>query len=476
MENGFNKFKKKIMLEVLINSIIFGFSLGLATFAIPFLYIKINKIDFNIIYLILIGLVMSLLMFTICYLIIKPSKKKIAIRVDRELNLNEKVQTMVEYENKDGFIVKVQREDTLSILSNTSIKTLSMKISVFLIVLLILACSVCVTALAIPSENEGSGEIPEIEDPDYDVDDWTLKALHDLIEYVEKAEFDGGLKTLYLDKLNALLNEVKDYEKFSEMVDSVTKVIYFVEVELDKLNTSNEIYKVLIESESLQVDLLAGQIYFLNPEKVKLALEGFIILINGNKDAIVELANNKFASLLTESSIDNNDPLYKTVLDFANEIDKCRDREDVNNSVINVVNKSIDPIVSSVIDQKANSDVCEYIVDALISIFGLEEILEDEFGSNSSDGKEDEEDEDIKLPTTGQGGLGTGELEVGSDDLIFDIEEGIVKYGEVIERYYGDIIGKLQEGTISEELRTYFNKYFDELFGDIQADDESLGE
>ena len=47
---------------------------------------------------------------------------------------------------------------------------------------------------------------------------------------------------------------------------------------------------------------------------------------------------------------------------------------------------------------------------------------------------------------------------------VFDPEEGTVKYGDVITNYYGEIIGKLNDGTIPEEYREYLEQYFDIIY------------
>ena len=43
MQDSFNKFKKKVLLEVLIKTITIGLSLGIISFSAPLLYFKINK-------------------------------------------------------------------------------------------------------------------------------------------------------------------------------------------------------------------------------------------------------------------------------------------------------------------------------------------------------------------------------------------------------------------------------------------------
>lgn len=60
---SFNKFKKKIMLELLLKSIFISFSVGLFVFSLPLIYIKVKGIEFNIIYLILISIGTLLITF-----------------------------------------------------------------------------------------------------------------------------------------------------------------------------------------------------------------------------------------------------------------------------------------------------------------------------------------------------------------------------------------------------------------------------
>ena len=70
------------------------------------------------------------------------------------------------------------------------------------------------------------------------------------------------------------------------------------------------------------------------------------------------------------------------------------------------------------------------------------------------------------------GGLGSGDVLFGSDDAFFDPEKGIVEYGDVITIYYGEILGKLNEGTLDESLREYFEYYYDMLLGDDKINEE----
>lgn len=473
MKESFVKFKKKVLLEVLIKCIVSSLSLGLIAFSAPYIYIKVNKIEINILYLILVAVGLMLITFGIMFLILKPNDKKVAKILDKKLGLNEKVQTMIEYENQDGLIINLQRENTLSILSNTSIKKLTMKFSVFFFGLIIIAMSLCITAFALPSNNSNNidGDI-EIIDPNYELDNWTIKALEDLIEFVDKSNINSGLKTNYIGYLKQLILELGESTKESEMKQEVLGVITLVKKDLDIVNTSNEIYTVLKEAQYSFILTIANQINKLDLEQLNHALDGFIIAINGTATAIPEVDDN-FGQLLKKSNLDKQDEACIALMNLADSIVECISSSDVTEAVNEAVNKHKEPIISAFAKQRENSDVSYYVIDTLHEIFGIPKdtsVVNPDYNPGNGNQTNDDYGDD-KLPEGDQtGGLGTGEVLFGSNDSFFDPEDGRVVYGEVLAKYQNDILGKLDEGIISEELKEYFEFYYDILIGTL--DDE----
>ena len=53
-----------------------------------------------------------------------------------------------------------------------------------------------------------------------------------------------------------------------------------------------------------------------------------------------------------------------------------------------------------------------------------------------------------------------------------DIQFFDVVYGDVITDYYGDIDGKFKDDKIPEDLKDFFNHYYDILFGDLEDNKE----
>ena len=226
MSESFNKFKNKILLEVIIKALSIGLASGLIAFSIPWLIIKLLRADFNVLYLVLIGIAVFVLVSGLFLIIKIPTNKKAAKRIDNELSLNEKVQTMIEYEDDNSYMATLQREDTLRILSNISIKKISMRFSLFFFILIGFACAVTVTALAIPKYDEPT-DIPDddYDDPIYDLDDWTIRAIRDIIEVVQNSTIVESLKIEYVAELNELITKLESSTKESQMKEHVLKTI-----------------------------------------------------------------------------------------------------------------------------------------------------------------------------------------------------------------------------------------------------------
>ncbi len=470
MEKIFEKFKRKIILEVFLKCLIISSSLGILSFSIPYLIIKLSKIKFNVLYLIIIGLGVFFALFTVLFLILKPNDKKAAKKIDNRLGLAEKVQTMIEFKDEEGLIINKQRENTNNILKSISLKRLTMRFSAILFVIFGLSITVCITAISIPKEEE-----IVIIDPDYNVDDWTLIALKDLIKYVEESSLQEDLKTYDIEKLNTLVEQIKQSDKESEMKTAVLTVIEDITLKLDIINTNNEIFEVLKVSNYALVTTLAFKINDLDIDAINNAIDGFITTIGGSSEAITFL-DIEFGQLLKASNINKEDELYRVLVDFNDKLLVTKNSSDIFTEVCNVVSLEKEKILNSAVNQKMNESITNYIISQLRYIFSL---YEDDPNNNTGEGSQDvthekpEKPENNTPPQDGDfsGGYGTGEIIFGSDDSFFDPEKGKVEFSDVISKYQNDILGRLEEGKIPEELKEYFEYYYDILFG-IKEDEE----
>ena len=473
MEN-FNKFKNKIVLEILLKCIVTGFSVGLIVFSIPLIYIKVKGIEFNVIYLVLIALGVMLLIVGLGYLIFKPNKVRIAKRLDKEFKMNEKVQTMVEFENEEGFMIELQRQNTLNILSDISVKSLSMRFSIVLLILLVISCACGVTAFALPSHED----LPTVETPEptYEVDDWTILAIKNIIDKVKTSTAEDKLKTKYISMLEELIIELDtNIDKESQMKAYVIELIDDILLELDKVNTNNEVFFILKDSDNSLITSLAVDINLLDVNDIRNHIINISALINGSAEAVTEF-NNDFGAVLKASNLDKNDELFKTLYKLAEDLYATRNSDNVRTAVEEVINKNIDSIMNVIELQAENYRIAHYIEFELNSIFGLENNETDSSGDEEDDEQQknpyEDEDKDKDENINNSGGLGTGDVLFGSNDQFFDPDKGVVEYGDVITGYYGEILGKLNEGLLDENLREYFEYYYNMLLGNDKLDEE----
>lgn len=476
MNESFNKFRKKILIESLIKSLIISISLSVIAFSGPKLIVhfgKLNVGEFFVLWLILISVWVLLLSFGLSFLILFPRKLKTAKRLDKELNLNQKVQTMIEFEKEESPMINLQREDTLNILSNISIKKLAMKFSIFIFVLLGFACALGVTVVAVENYEKPSTPIIEPEKPTYNLDNWTVRALLDLIEVVEKSNVQADLKQPVIKDLENLLDVLETVEYESEMVDEVNSVIKDIDHRLDVANSANEIFTELKSSESPIVRELVTQINAFNITNVNNTVENFYVYLCGDSSTITEAIlaiDSDFRLLITKSNLNQEDPLVSELLKFANALSDSTD----SSGISNVINSHKDNIVNLVKLQTENKNIMTFVIDQLRIIFGL----------HSNNSGEEDGSGDVNNPTItpidppkideneNQGGYGTGEPLFGSDDIMFDIEKGSVEYGEVINKYYGELVGMFNDGTIPEEYKEVFEKYFNTLYGLIEEENK----
>jgi hypothetical protein len=101
----------------------------------------------------------------------------------------------------------------------------------------------------------------------------------------------------------------------------------------------------------------------------------------------------------------------------------------------------------------------------LLEIFGLS--VQDLPGQEQGEGPQtpgDYEDDDDDQTIT-DGGMGSGELILGSQDVIYDPNsDQYVKYSEVIHIYNAIFLEKKVDGALGEEIAALIESYFAALF------------
>jgi hypothetical protein len=117
----------------------------------------------------------------------------------------------------------------------------------------------------------------------------------------------------------------------------------------------------------------------------------------------------------------------------------------------------------------------EDVVQTLCNLFGISKSeLAPDVSTLPDDSDRDPEDSgdlddgEVEEPDgpIGSGGLGTGDVIYGSNDLIFDPDKNAhVPYGDVINDYFAKANEQITDGRVSEEISDAAEEYFGTLFG-----------
>ena len=87
MGKGFSKFKRKLRVGAVLRAVIFGLSLGLVTVSVMWLVAKLSAVEPDFIGYSLYGGIAAAAGLLAMLLILLPTKKRIARRVDQHLRL-----------------------------------------------------------------------------------------------------------------------------------------------------------------------------------------------------------------------------------------------------------------------------------------------------------------------------------------------------------------------------------------------------
>lgn len=468
MGNGFLKFQKKIRANTLLMAVVFGVACGLLTASAILLVQKLFATPNLVLYL-GCGLGVAALTGGILYFINRPTNKRIAKRLDHDLQLHEKVQTMIEFQNEQGDMIALQRMDTDRILEETSLKQLKSKHIWRHFIVPVISCIMLVTAILVPVAGAMK---PPVDDDGFVFTPWQEQALLDLIEKVNASNMEETPKRDVVTSLEELLVTLKQATKESEMHTEVVDTITEIYTVVEQHNSYDVFGKNMMISTNVVVSKLGTAISTLDAEAMTQCLTEAAANTK-DKVSATTLASG-LETVLAQVSVGEDDVLMQTMTSFIKDL-KAAQTADAISNVFQTAGDSLD---NALLKQQNNEDVREDTIFRLMEIFGildselpvniLTDLTSKDLGEGGSEGKEDDEDQTIHA-----GGLGSGEMVYGSDDMIYDPQlDRYVTYGEVINGYYAIITEQLVDGNISAEHEQILTDYFSYLF-DSTAEDEN---
>lgn len=328
---GFARFKKKLLREHRIKSLLFGVAGGLAGAAISIAACRFANPS-AMVYAAPIATAAGLAAaFAAAYFIKKPTDKKIAARLDKELNLQEKVSTRVEFEGKDGVILNKQREDATVKLDEKPVKAVQRKLASVTIPVLVVAAGLFAGSFFMPNIAQFPSHIKDsINGSNIDSVDSAVRVI---ASSAKKNIDDIDPDTDVNDKIDQIIDRVQndldgetDENKRNDIVengkDDIDKIV-------DDANSKDEIGDELVNSDDDALKLLGEAIKEGDEDKITVALGLLKTELNelsGQKlvDKLHAIAA-EIRKALENSQIPEGDPLRDALKKLADEFDKEAD-------------------------------------------------------------------------------------------------------------------------------------------------------
>ena len=480
MSKGFLKFWRRMLFASLWRSVLPGASLALGTFAVLFLLSKRMLLSLSPLLCAGVALGAGLVLAAVLFALLFPYKKRLARKLDRELHMREGVQTMLAYADRQDAIMQLQREQTDQKLRRTPAKHLKIRHFGTCIACFVLAIGMSVTAFAIPAKLPEPPPAPV--EPPFELGEWETVALQNLIEEVRASTMSESAKQQTVSSLEGLLEALRTTETQGRMktlvVDTVVSVRGFVEAVV----TLRAFAPILRESGSSYTRELERALAKQDAAQCKQALDAIAAAIGEDDafDVAVHVLSDELKMALRNSGASEQDMLY-TELDrlantLASVVEKLPDytltwgRMQVNDAF----GTAYVQMSKALAQQRYDAEMGAYVENRLLEIFGLSEsdLPTSDQGTEQgpqTPGDYDDDDDDDRDVT--DGGMGSGELIVGSQDIIYDpIKDAYVKYSEVIDRYNAIFLESKIDGLLSDDMAEWIEAYFTALFSPSNKD------
>ena len=251
MDENFKKCKAKLIREFYLKISMLSLAIGLVVAGLIILFTNMFGADFPYYISIIIGAVIMIGTFLLLAFLKKPNDEKIAERIDKDFKMQEKVTSMVAFQDKKGLLYEKQREDAKEQLSKKDVKKLPVKLAMINIPALVFGASLFTASFFTPNVIKETGKD---EKPDKGkVNDETEKIIDEIHEIINNSEASAAFKAELNQILEDLLVELKDdTDPFSRM-KKVMVAEGKVDAALDRANSKEEIGAALENSE---IDLL----------------------------------------------------------------------------------------------------------------------------------------------------------------------------------------------------------------------------
>ena len=477
MSEGFKRFKKKVVLNTYFKSILFGLSFGIAAISALLIIEKLRGVGIDILYYIIAGAGGAAVVWGLTFLILRQSDKNISRKIDGKLHLGEKAQTMLEFEGDDSAMAALQREDADEILKRASTKGFLFRKVWVGCITFILACGVLATGILIPRR-----EAPDPYREGFELTDYQLIALKELIEHVKASDMTANVKDGTVRNLEGLLEDLIGIEYDDEKKAKVTKSIEYIWETVDNVTAYEDISTQMKESRLDNMVKLDTALSELSSLPQSTALDELALELSkseaGNLASSIDRFCSEFGIYIRNYS--QNIPLHVTLSEFRVQLNDIASNltsgtykhEEGQNKLLEVFESFKMPFYEAMSGEMGNTEERDYVISELMRLFGIAttDLSDSEDSKLPNDYIENIDPEEPKRDdeeSDSSGGVGDGHLVFGSNDEIYDYnKEERVQYGhqDVIYDYNKKKEDFINDGNVPEDIKDYITSYWDMLF------------
>lgn len=469
----FHAFKQKMIWENMLKSLLLAAMLAACGVFITSLVYHILIMGTPILLTAVIGGSIFILSFLAVFFIRYPTRKRVAARVDA-MGLKERATTMLEFQNIDTEIVKLQRMDAVAHIQKASPKQMNLQIKRVDWVICIVSICLAFTMLVLPFNVFAFGEsTPSGSDEQQQV---IKELIAQLREEVKEAELEEQLKEQLNQIIDDLEEDLQDTESELDLAGEIQQAIKEMQELMEKALTKYKIGEALQKYEltrSLGEAISAG-----DAEKVSSALDELETELVANT-ALVKQLSETITAALTDSGVAEDDALYSALAELSSTLILLDITSDSFGDNLSAVFADAETAILAALQQQASveeqmKDLQDSLEDAKDDVLGneKEEKPEEETtGEKKPEGEKPEgekpegEKPEGEMPE-GMGGEGPGEGEGEGSTMtegIYDPVSGSVTYGEVFAAYYAQYLEALESGEVPEDLQEIIDQYFSAL-------------
>lgn len=465
MDSNFKKFKNKVLRHAVIESVVAGAAAALVVAAVLLFAFTASVGSANALVVSLSAVGAFVLCGGITFVFRRPTDKKVAKRLDKELSFNEKVQTMVEFSSSQDSMVQIQREDASNRLAAAGTGTIKFK--------RVWQCAVAgLVAVGLFAGGLCYNLLHYVPPVFADTTNWQVQRLLDLKSSVDRnVYFTADTKEVINGELDSILEiiyneetgEVLSVER-SVLVSAVTGSMVVIDTAVEN-DIDVEEYGVAL-SEATADETFRAMAFHIASLKTSTMLTEFSNIKYKFVAEIAAASVRSYSSIMRQAvtAADPDHEITGYFVALCDSLDAIASAGGEGATIVNLARSAVDAASASVnvvvsAAAEARSSGREIIYD-LQDIFditdeempGLHEPVED-LNSSSEEGGN----------TGGDGGAGRDETVYAGDSEIYWASRGeYVKYGEALDgEYFANYTG--YEGEISDELRNFIEAYFNSL-------------